>query len=163
MRTGKIIKNLAEYNTWANTQIIKWFQDADPKLFNQKIPSSFATVKSTFLHILNAERYWLSFLKNEDMKPFLDEYNGNMRSFFDTIIQQSEAFENFVNSLTVESMEQIHEIDTTWLKGEQPCYVYIQHVINHSTYHRGQLITLGRILGMENPPNTDYAKYVIAG
>ena len=32
----------------------------------------------------------------------------------------------------------------------------LHHVLNHSTYHRGQLITMGRQLGIQNPPSTDY-------
>lgn len=34
------------------------------------------------------------------------------------------------------------------------------HCLQHSTYHRGQLVTMGRALGIINPPKTDYIAYV---
>jgi uncharacterized damage-inducible protein DinB len=38
----------------------------------------------------------------------------------------------------------------------------IRHVVNHSTYHRGQLATLLRQLG-QTPPSTDFTKYLREG
>ncbi|MFN2424735.1 MAG: DinB family protein [Cryomorphaceae bacterium] len=32
--------------------------------------------------------------------------------------------------------------------------------MNHSTYHRGQLVTMGRQAGLSTPPQTDYIFYV---
>lgn len=161
MNSGKVIKNLAAYNTWANVQIIHWVQKGNPNLLTQKIPSSFSTLKSTFLHIWNAERYWLSFLEKKPLEKFMPDFEDNFESFFEGILKQSHNFETFVNSLSDHLLEEEYKIDTPWLKGKQPCYIFIQHTINHSTYHRGQLITMGRMLGLENPPNTDYSKFVI--
>jgi uncharacterized damage-inducible protein DinB len=36
----------------------------------------------------------------------------------------------------------------------------IHHVMNHSTYHRGQLVTMGRELGFMDPPKTDFMQYI---
>jgi uncharacterized damage-inducible protein DinB len=36
-------------------------------------------------------------------------------------------------------------------------------VMNHSTYHRGQIITIGRNLGFTDAPMTDYNFYNIHG
>lgn len=161
MSYEKLIKNLAAYNTWANHQIIEWLQNTPPELLSQKIPSSFSTLKSTFLHIWDAERFWLSFLQRKEFQTFRKEFNDTNSSFFEGINQQSLAFEIHVNSLTEADLNKDFTIDTPWLKGTQPCYIFIQHAFNHSTYHRGQLITIGRMLGLENPPNTDFSKFVM--
>jgi len=34
-----------------------------------------------------------------------------------------------------------------------------QHCINHGTYHRGQIITIARNIGITDPPTTDYNYY----
>ncbi len=161
MNSAKIIKDLAAYNTWANLQIIVWLQNSSPEILTQKIPSSFSTLKSTFLHIWNAERFWLSFIEKTEFEPFRKDFEDNYIAFFEGIKKQSNDFEFFVNSLTSKQLEENYTIDTPWLKGTKPCYIFIQHAINHSTYHRGQLITLGRIAGTENPPNTDFSKFII--
>jgi uncharacterized damage-inducible protein DinB len=37
---------------------------------------------------------------------------------------------------------------------------FIMHVVNHNSYHRGQIITIARILGaVSNIPETDYEAY----
>lgn len=42
-------------------------------------------------------------------------------------------------------------------------YDFMMHVINHNTYHRGQIVTIARMLGVfENIPNTDYEAYLWA-
>lgn len=44
-----------------------------------------------------------------------------------------------------------------WAKNNLSRYEYMMHVINHSTYHRGQIITMARAVGMGlGVPNTDY-------
>jgi len=55
-------------------------------------------------------------------------------------------------------LQEIH-LDTPWVKGVLPRYEFIQHVFNHSTYHRGQAVSIGRMLGYEDAPMTDYNFY----
>ncbi len=40
-----------------------------------------------------------------------------------------------------------------------PLVQYGLHVFNHSTYHRGQIVTIGRGLGYKDAPMTDYNFY----
>ncbi len=47
-------------------------------------------------------------------------------------------------------------LDTPWVKGEMPRYEFLQHVFNHSTYHRGQVVTIGRNIDITDAPMTDY-------
>ena len=39
----------------------------------------------------------------------------------------------------------------------------IQHCLNQSTYHRGQIVTIARKIGLTDPPMTDYILYVNSG
>jgi uncharacterized damage-inducible protein DinB len=45
--------------------------------------------------------------------------------------------------------------------GNVPRFEFLQHCINRSTYHRGQIITIARNAGITNPPITDYAIYLV--
>ena len=61
----------------------------------------------------------------------------------------------FVASVTEESLEAtISYINTRGVRWTYPLRQMMQHVVNHSTYHRGQVITMLRQLGAE-PVATD--------
>jgi uncharacterized damage-inducible protein DinB len=40
-------------------------------------------------------------------------------------------------------------------------YEYLLRVVNHGTYHRGQIVTMGRNIGTTDASNTDYNFYNI--
>ena len=62
----------------------------------------------------------------------------------------------YVKKLSGTDLEKVVKLDAPWAKGELARYEFIQHMINHSTYHRGQLVTMGRVLGITDAPGTDY-------
>jgi uncharacterized damage-inducible protein DinB len=69
----------------------------------------------------------------------------------------------FIDSLTNEKLPQVFGYEN--VQGEHwstrtntPC----QHVVNHSSYHRGQIVTLLRQLG-KIPPSTDFLLYFDEG
>ena len=39
---------------------------------------------------------------------------------------------------------------------KQPVYQMLLHLLNHNTYHRGQIVTMLRQLGVEKIPATDF-------
>lgn len=43
---------------------------------------------------------------------------------------------------------------------EMNVYDILQHCFNHSTFHRGQLVTMLRFCGAEKLPSTDYITYI---
>jgi uncharacterized damage-inducible protein DinB len=60
----------------------------------------------------------------------------------------------FLGTLTDKKLQETFTMSTA--KGEQFTHSFaqaLQHVVDHSTYHRGQVITLMRQMG-HTPPNT---------
>jgi len=162
MNATEWIHPLITYNTWANFQLMHWLNALDEKQFEKELTSSFSSIKQTALHIWNAERYWFSFLKGEPPEAFLKDHSGNISTFFTDWKAETLQLEHYLLSLSDEDLLKNLHVNTPWLKGEMPCYAFIQHVINHGTYHRGQIITLGRIVGLTQAPNTDFAIYTLA-
>jgi uncharacterized damage-inducible protein DinB len=65
----------------------------------------------------------------------------------------------FVSSLTEENISAVVTYKTT--EGKQfsyPLWQMMQHVVNHSSYHRGQIVTMLRQLGIR-PVGTDLIAY----
>jgi uncharacterized damage-inducible protein DinB len=50
-----------------------------------------------------------------------------------------------------------------WISGKAARSEYLLQVLNHSTYHRGQVITIGRNVGLTDAPMTDYNFYLLYG
>jgi uncharacterized damage-inducible protein DinB len=42
---------------------------------------------------------------------------------------------------------------------KQPIYQMLLHMFNHGTYHRGQLVTMLRQLGIQKLPSTDFIEW----
>lgn len=154
-----MLKKYAAYNLWANQQMAEWLQTATEEQWTQVIESSFSSLRTTALHIWSAEFLWLRVLQDSSYaeNPTRD-YAGNSSELLESWIKASEDFYTFVA-----------QMDEAQLKGERdnssqqkPLSVadITQHCMNHSTYHRGQLITMGRQAGLGSPPRTDFIYYV---
>jgi uncharacterized damage-inducible protein DinB len=70
--------------------------------------------------------------------------------------QMKEKFCNYTEDELIRTLE----LNTPWAKNKLSRYEYVIHVINHTTFHRGQIVTMLRSLGVtEGIPNTDYNLY----
>lgn len=147
------------YNLWANTQMTNWLQEASAEQMNRVIESSFSSLRKTALHIWNAEYLWLAVLRQESYDDMpANTFEGDEAALLEGWLATSEAFYNYVASLSPDELRGVRSGGAD----RPPLYVadIIQHCMNHSTYHRGQLITLGRQAGLQSPPRTDFIYYV---
>lgn len=157
MNTSNTLESYATYNRWANEQLFNWIKTAKNNQLNQEIESSFNSLKATIEHIFNAEYGWLTTL-NEESWQSAPNYE-NMDHFLTAFIQNSIAFENKV--IFIASQDGFEE--NRYLGKDNKATSLsdiILHVFNHSTFHRGQLITIGRQVGLKNPPRTDYIYFI---
>jgi uncharacterized damage-inducible protein DinB len=151
-----VLKRYVAYNLWANQQMAEWLKEASPESWEQEIESSFTSLKKTALHIWSAEFLWLKVLQDS---TYEDNPTKDFTGTFEELIAQwlaaSEAFHLYVAQLSEEQFD-------AQRGSNSPLFVsdIIQHCMNHSTYHRGQLITMGRQAGLGTPPRTDFIFYV---
>lgn len=157
-----LVKDYAAYNLWANKTLVDWLRTKPAELMEQEVPSSFPSLKQTILHIWDTQRFWLSVLqKTLAPKGFQEGYDGTTEDILDGIVEQSEVFADYVASLTEAGLQENCYFGTPWIDGTCPRFEFIHHTMNHSTYHRGQVVTIGRNLGLIDPPMTDYAYYLL--
>ena len=145
---------LFEYNNWANGKILDAVSHLSPELFLKDLHSSHRSVRDTLSHILAAEWIWLERWKGTSPKALLDPAEFPTAESVRRKLSQVESERaEFINGLTEESLAQ--PITYTNTKGEQWTYQLgqmLQHVANHSSYHRGQVTTMLRQLGVEPAP-----------
>jgi uncharacterized damage-inducible protein DinB len=148
----------AEYNLWANRVMAQWLATATPAQWEQEIASSFSSLRATTLHIWSAEYLWLQVLKGQSHQDNpARHFEGTAEDALAEWLKASEAFYEWVAAQGADGLAQSRE------SGNRPPLAVtdiIQHCMNHSTYHRGQLITLGRQAELSNPPRTDFIHFV---
>ncbi|AOM76180.1 DinB family protein [Pedobacter steynii] len=157
-----LMKNYAAYNAWANTTLINWLRTHPEEVLEKEISSSFSGIKPTIFHICQTQVYWLSLIKKEAF-DWERSYTGTIGEAFDMLIKQSEEFADVVNQMTEADIEACTLVENPWFKCDFANFEYIQQVMNHSTYHRGQITTITHHLGLTGAPMTDYNYYNIYG
>jgi uncharacterized damage-inducible protein DinB len=155
-----LMKNYAAYNAWANARLINWLRTYPEELLEKEVASSFRGIKPTVFHICQTQVYWLSLIKKETF-DWTKEFKGSINEAFDMLIKQSEEFSAYVAQMTEANVEDCTLVENPWFKCDFSNFEYIQQVMNHSTYHRGQITTISHHLGLTGAPMTDYNYYNI--
>ena len=154
------IRELYAYNHWANQRVLTSVAALSGEQFTRSMGNSFGSVRDTVAHVLAAEWIWLERWLGRSPKALLPS------SDFPTVAAIGERWatveqdrNRLIQALTQERLQQpIAYINT---RGERFSYLLWQqmmHVVNHSSYHRGQVTTLLRQLGAE-PLSTDLLLY----
>ena len=158
---SQLVNNIVAYNVWANRKYVNWLNQKGPELLHNEVPSSFSSLKDTLIHIWDTERFWLSVLQQvPHPNTFRNRFEGTLEDVFVGIVSHSENFAQYVSSLSDEELMETVTLVTPWASGTRPRFQFIQHCMNHSTYHRGQIVTIGRNLGITDAPMTDYNFYL---
>ncbi len=125
-----------------------------------EVTSSFSSIKATLLHIWDAETIWLGRLKGESLLLWpSDQFKGTTQEMFEGVLQTSTDFKDFVQEH--KGLEGTCAFkDTKGNPYEMPVESIIQHCMNHSTFHRGQLITLLRQFGEKDLLSTDFITFL---
>ncbi len=162
MTLESLLKDYAAFNLWANEQTVNWLKTKPLELMTREIPSSFPSLHQTLLHIWGAEKVWLERLRQVPPEPFLFQtFNGTTEDVFDGILKMSEQFKAYVETLPDADFSAIcHFRLLNGTEDSRPRHLMIHHCMNHSTFHRGQLVSMAHIPGLSNPPQTDFMAYI---
>ncbi|WP_433764977.1 DinB family protein [Flavobacterium ginsenosidimutans] len=159
MSLKKIMSNFADYNLWVNQQFVNWLSSKSDELLNAEVQSSFSTIMKTLDHIWSTEEYWFSVISENDMAEKKPESELSKDEIFEGLLNSSTRLKHLINSLSEEDLMKEVKITNPWFECELPVSEYLIQVINHGTYHRGQIVTMGRNIGITDASNTDYNFY----
>lgn len=164
------IKTLYAYNRWANERLFSALEIMSDHQFTEAVPSSFPSIRETLFHILFAEWLWLkrwqgrsprSTLADPDVSPATwDTLSpGGMPAMKE--LATLEALKAFADSIERERQEFLAGLSEDALHARlrfsdmsgtlyaEPLVQLMQHLVNHGTYHRGQVITMQRQIGVQ--------------
>ena len=139
--------------------------------FTHDLGGSFRSVRDTLVHIVGGEWIWLEYWKEP---PYSSTVLADLRKRRDALFNP-DAFPNvaavqsmwdevekeqteFVNRVTNDLLEKMLPFRTTQVRLGH----LMQHLANHSTYHRGQVALMMRQLDAE-PAATDFHVFLVEG
>jgi uncharacterized damage-inducible protein DinB len=147
---------LIDFHYWARDRVLAAADPLTPEQYERPMGNSFSSVRDTLNHIYQAEWIWYSRWNGVSPTTFpagqlpdvatlrerWSELEGNVRAFLDSA---GEAGLSHVFEYRLMSGKE----------GASPLWQMVAHVVNHATYHRGQVTTLLRQLGAVPPKSTD--------
>src|SRR5262249_54775954 len=134
---------------WANHRVMRVVATLSVEDFKRDLGSSHGGVRGTLTHMMGAEWIWLERFKGVSPTRGLDESEfPDVVALRDrwTLIEQHRA--DWFRSLREADLAEPVSFKTlAGVAYSTPLWQLLQHVANHATYHRGQVITLLRQLG----------------
>ncbi len=145
------------YNVWANGKIAEFIAKADEKLFDTEVKSSFPTLRKTVYHVWDAEFIWLKRLQGESLNDWPSKnFTGSKAEALKAWTDGSKSLHDFIAGKDETYCQEVCHYKN--VKGDafkSTVEEIIMHVVNHSTFHRGQMVTILRQLGFTELSSTD--------
>jgi len=165
------IQLLYEYDRWANNRVLQAASTLSAEEFRRDLGGSFPSVRDTLVHIVGSEWSWLTYWKERSpSSAFLEDVWTRQDALFspnafpDLAAVQLKWAEiereqmEFVDHVTNETLGRVLPVRATQISLAH----LMQHLANHSTYHRGQVALMMRQLAAE-PVATDFALFLLEG
>jgi uncharacterized damage-inducible protein DinB len=158
------LQKLFDYSRWATRRLLDAADTLAPDDFRRDLKSSFPSLLATFTHMIGAEWVWLQRWQGSSPTAFVDtsalDSVRAVRNRFDTLWREQQGFLD-----GLEDGDEKRDVVYKTFKGDPDKRALgdlMRHVVNHATYHRGQVVTMLRQLGA-TPPATDYVRWLREG
>jgi uncharacterized damage-inducible protein DinB len=143
------IRDLYAYNRWANERTLEAVGSLSGEQLHRPVGGSFADLFQTLVHLYSAEWVWLRRWQGESPTAVAD---GDLLADLPELRSRWSRVEDerarFLSDLDDPDLTRvIHYSSTAGVGYAAPLGQLLRHVVNHSTYHRGQVTTLLRQLG----------------
>jgi uncharacterized damage-inducible protein DinB len=153
---------LVDYHYWARDRMLDAVEVLTPEQYTRDLGNSFKSVRDTVVHTYFAEWVWYSrWIGDSPATALSPERFPDVASIRAAWRAQEEKTRLFVHSLgAADELDRVFEYKL--LSGEPGRSAFrhmLQHVVNHASYHRGQITTMLRQLGAPAPKSQDLIRY----
>ncbi len=147
--TPQDLERLYAYHRWANDRTLTAARKLTVEQFHRDLSSSFPSVRDTLVHMVSADWVWLQRWYGHSPNGWAEA--SALQTVMDIRAKWEEIEDGqaaFIASLDDAALER--PLSYTNMAGEPlelPLGAVMQHVVNHGSYHRGQVTTMLRQLG----------------
>lgn len=159
---------LYDYNVWANKRVFEHLKELPQDIYLKELQNVFPSISETLIHIYKADTIWLSVMSGESFDETMtlasklsEETKAKslieMETMFLDLSNRYQAFfdrqEDLDKAISCEH--------PSFGRLETHLFELVQHVVNHGTYHRGNITAMLRQMGHPGV-STDYVFYLNA-
>jgi uncharacterized damage-inducible protein DinB len=155
------LKTMADFHYWARDRVLDAAGRLTADEFTRDLGSSFKSVRDTLAHAYAAEWAWYQRWRGTSptaLLPF-DQFPdvASLRDAWTELERQVRAFLDSLDAAGGDRVIEYRMLNGT--PGSSPIRQMVQHVVNHGSYHRGQVTTLLRQLGAQPGKSMDLIAY----
>jgi uncharacterized damage-inducible protein DinB len=138
-RPGKLmtiedIRTLLDYHYWARDRLLAALDPLTDEQFTRDLGSSFKSIHDTIVHVFAAEWAWHS------------RWNGVSPTALSQAGEQQ--VRAYVDAAGEEGLGRVYDYKLlSGVASRSPLWQMVHHVVNHASYHRGQVTTMLRQIG----------------
>jgi uncharacterized damage-inducible protein DinB len=155
------LQTMLDYHYWARDRLLDALEALTPEQYNRDLGSSFRSIRETVTHIYAAEWAWHSRWQGESPTTLLpSDRFPDLAALRQRWREHETQMRAFVNSLDESGTSRMIEYKLlSGQPGASPIWQMLQHVVNHASYHRGQITTMLRQIGVPPAKPMDMIAY----
>jgi uncharacterized damage-inducible protein DinB len=152
---------LFAYDRWANTKILDACRKLTAEQYVAEPVPGWSSVRSTIFHIALATEWNLRTLAGDPDDSIPTEADVAAVDDAARLLERAyRRFEELRPTLAPERLNTVLTLRRRAYKATLPPWALLRHIVNHSTYHRGQVASKLKWFGIEQPI-TDFFFWVI--
>jgi uncharacterized damage-inducible protein DinB len=155
------LKTLVDYHYWARDRLLEAIEPLTSEEWRRDLGSSFKSVHETVVHIYGAEWAWYQRWQGDSPTAlFPAERLPDVAAVRHAWADHEIKMRAFLASLGDAGINRVFNYKLlSGAEGASPFWQMLQHVVNHASYHRGQVTTMLRQLGAQPPKSLDLIAY----
>lgn len=151
------LRHLVDYHYWARDRMLAALDPLSEEQYLRPLGNSFASIRDTAVHIYSAEWVWIERWHGVSPTVALDVNRfpdvAALRAAWSALESRMRAYAAGLTDASVD--ERVQYKNLAGVAAESSRWTMVQHVVNHASYHRGQVTTMVRQVGGEPPLSQD--------
>ena len=160
--TSAELRLLVGYHYWARDRLLDAVEPLSPGDFTRDLQSSFRSVRDTLVHLCQTEWIWLARWHGDSptVRPYPPESIPDVPAVRRLWGAQEQRVRAFVDGLADGDVDRVIEYRLmNGMPARSTFWQMLQHLVNHGSYHRGQVTTMLRQLGAAPAQSMDLVAF----
>jgi uncharacterized damage-inducible protein DinB len=142
--------SLYAFNRWANDKMLEACRKLTPEQYVAEPVPGWSPIRSTVYHIAVVTDAWLRSVANDPDQSFPSEAEVPTLDDAARILERAyKTFDTLLPKLTPELLTTPRTFSRRKWTLVLPPWVVLRHVVNHTTYHRGQVASKLKRFGIQ--------------
>jgi uncharacterized damage-inducible protein DinB len=144
--------SLFAFNRWANAKMLDACRKLSPEQYGAEPVAGWGSVRSTVYHIAVVTDGWLRALADDPDQSFPTEAEVQTPDDAARILERADrTLDAILSALTPERLATPQTFSRRGRTAVLPPWMVLRHVVNHTTYHRGQVASKLKRFGIQQP------------